>query len=54
MYLLCYLSPHLFLEPKLITQLKAEVQRLKDEVAMVTGKKYTGELSDEEMDRYLN
>ncbi|KAJ7369834.1 Kinesin- protein 6 [Desmophyllum pertusum] len=40
------------IDPKLlIAQLKAEVQRLKDELAMATGQEYTGELTDDEMDR---
>lgn len=36
----------------MIAQLKAEVQRLKDELAMATGQEYTGELTENEMDRY--
>ena len=28
------------------------MQRLKDELAMATGQEYTGELTDDEMDRY--
>lgn len=40
------------IDPKLmIAQLKAEVQRLKDELAMATGQEYTGELTENEMDR---
>lgn len=40
------------IDPKLlIAQLKAEVQRLKDELAMTTGQEYTGELTEDEMDR---
>lgn len=37
--------------PQLIAQLKAEVQRLKDELAMASGQEYTGELTVDEMDR---
>ena len=37
--------------PQLIAQLKAEVQRLKDELAMASGQEYTGELTEDEMDR---
>lgn len=40
--------------PQLIAQLKAEVQRLKDELAMTTGQEYTGELTEDEMDRYCS
>lgn len=40
------------IDPKLlIAQLKAEVQRLKDELAMSTGQEYTGELTEDELDR---
>lgn len=40
------------IDPKLmIAQLRAEVQRLKDELAMATGQEYTGELTEDEMDR---
>lgn len=40
------------IDPKLlIAQLKTEVQRLKDELAMATGQEYTGELTEDEMDR---
>ncbi|XP_073248269.1 kinesin-like protein KIF6 [Porites lutea] len=40
------------IDPKLlIAQLKAEVQRLKDELAMTTGQEYTGDLTEDEMDR---
>lgn len=40
--------------PQLIAQLKAEVQRLKDELAMTIGQEYTGELTEDEMDRYCS
>lgn len=36
----------------MIAQLKAEVQRLKDELAMATGQEYTGDLTEDELDRY--
>lgn len=40
------------IDPKLlIAQLKAEVQRLKDELVMASGQEYTGELTEDEMDR---
>lgn len=47
-----YVCEHFAVIPQLIAQLKAEVQKLKDELAMASGQEYTGELTEDEMDRY--
>ena len=48
----CVCELYFVVIPQLIAQLKAEVQRLKDELAMASGQEYTGELTEDEMDRY--
>ena len=38
----------------MIVQLKKEIQRLKADLAIATGQEYTGELTEDELERYVS